>query len=381
MFPRVFLSRYWQRRPLLLRGAFPGFRDPVTPQKLAALACRAGVESRLVIEKGGARPWQVIHGPQSPRRLKGLPPSHWTLLVQEVNRHVPAVAALLDAFHFLPRWRVDDVMVSVAPPGGSVGPHLDSYDVFLLQGRGRRRWQIGRPVSRELRPGLDLAILRRFACEQEAVLECGDMLYLPPGVAHHGVALDDCLTYSIGFRAPSHADLLIRHLQRRLEGLDRSLLYIDPQLRPELHPGAIDRKTVARLGRILKHACAPPRGASLDRFVGEMLTEPKRRAQPPRRAALAPSEVARRLRRAGGLMPSPGSRIAFIGGPRRAQLFLDGRCLPLSGRLASAAPLLSDPRGLSAARVLPHLRSAGFRQLLAELVNAGALRFARPPLA
>lgn len=379
LFPRVFLSRHWQRRPLLLRGAFPDLGDPITPARLVALACRKDVESRLVLEKGGARPWQVIHGPQDARRLSLLPPAHWTLLVQDVDKHVPAVAALRDAFHFLPRWRIDDVMVSLAPSSGSVGAHQDSYDVFLLQGRGRRRWRIGHAASPELRPGLELPILRRFVPEQEVVLESGDMLYLPPGVAHHGVALDDCLTYSIGLRAPSPADLVVRHLQRLLERLDRSILYRDPRLRADGEPGAIGRESVALLGRMLTGACAPPRGLGLDHFVGELLTEPKRLALRPRRPKLSSSGITGALRRAGGLVPAPDSRLAFIRrGPRQVLLFVDGRCLPMPAALAFAAPLLSDPRGQSAGQLRPLLRRPGFRELLTELVNAGALRLARP---
>src|SRR5713101_6626259 len=140
--PRAFLRRHWQKRPLLVRGALPAFRDPVTPQRLLALAARADVESRLVMERGGTRPWQVVPGPLPAARLRRLPRSHWTVLVQHVDAHVDTAADLIEEFDFLPRWRVDDVMVSLATPGGSVGPHVDGYDVFLVQGRGRRRWRI-----------------------------------------------------------------------------------------------------------------------------------------------------------------------------------------------------------------------------------------------
>src|SRR5205814_7476806 len=163
-----------------------------------------------------------------PRTIRGrLPPSHWTVLVQGVDRHRPAVADLLEAFDFLPRWRVDDVMVSLAGPQGSVGPHVDGYDVFLLQGRGRRRWRIARRFDEEERPRLDLRVLRRFRAEAEWVLGPGDMLYLPPGVAHHGVALGECMTFSIGFRAPAPADLLAGFLHRLVQEADRSRLYED----------------------------------------------------------------------------------------------------------------------------------------------------------
>src|SRR5450432_958903 len=142
--PRAFLRRHWQKRPLLVRGAFPAFRDPITPARLLALAGRETVESRLVLERGGRHPWQVVSGPLDPAQRRALGPSHWTVIVQNVDAHVESVAALLDLFSFLRRWRVDDVMVSLATPRGTVGPQVDSYDVFLLQGRGRRRWSIAR---------------------------------------------------------------------------------------------------------------------------------------------------------------------------------------------------------------------------------------------
>ena len=203
-----------------MRGALPGFRDPVTPARLLALAARPDVESRLVREKGGARRWELTPGPLPAGLTRTLGPSHWTVLVQNVDAHVGAVADLIERFDFLPRWRVDDVMISLAAPQGSVGPHVDSYDVFLLQGRGRRRWRVAERFAEDYRPGLDLRVLRGFRAEREWVLGPGDMLYLPPGVAHHGVALEECLTYSIGFRAPSEYDLVAGFLQRVVGAVD-----------------------------------------------------------------------------------------------------------------------------------------------------------------
>ena len=193
-----FLRDYWQKKPLLVRGAFPGFRDPISPDELAGLACEDGVESRIVREKGKT-PWEVTWGPHEESRFTKLPERGWTVLVQEVNRWVPEAALLLDCFAFIPNVRVDDVMVSYAVPGGNVGPHLDSYDVFLVQGQGKRRWKFHTKPTKdvELVPDLDLRVLARFRPDVDEVLEPGDMLYLPPGFAHHGVAVTPCLTYSI----------------------------------------------------------------------------------------------------------------------------------------------------------------------------------------
>ena len=295
--PTRFLQRHWQKQPLLVRQAFPGFVDPLTPDELAGLACEPEVESRLVMERGPSRRWQLFHGPQDPRRLRRLPRSRWTLLVQEVDKHLPAVAALLEPFDFVPRWRLDDVMVSFAPRGGTVGPHVDSYDVFLVQGRGRRRWQVGARGPADFRPGLDLRILKRFRPEAEWLLEPGDMLYVPPGVAHHGVSLEDSLTYSVGFRAPSRVDVLLRVLERVVNGTDGERRYEDPDLRPAARPGEIGPDALRRLRSVVEAETSRVMSADFARLMGELLTEPK--GPPPRplgrrrpRPAARPSSAA-----------------------------------------------------------------------------------------
>lgn len=375
--PGRFLRRHWQKRPLLVRGAFPGFRDPITPGELAGLACEEDVESRLVMERGGGRPWRVFPGPQKADRLRRLPPTHWTLLVQGVDRLAPAVAELMEPFRFIPDWRLDDVMISFAPRGGSVGPHVDSYDVFLLQGKGRRRWRIDRRASADFRPGLDLRILKDFRPEEEWVLEPGDMLYLPPGVGHHGVALEDCLTYSIGFRAPSVMDLLAAAVPRLAQEKSPGRLYRDPGLRPARHPGEIRPGALRGLWRLVEDNLRGLRGPAFGRLAGEVLTEPKEPAVPPGRAWTA-AALGARLEKGAALERSPGSRLAFIRRGGKAELFADGRRFPLDRGLAFAAPLLADARRLPAAALAPHLRKPGFLELLTELANAGTLRPARP---
>jgi 50S ribosomal protein L16 3-hydroxylase len=260
--PRLFLARHWQKRPLLVRGALPRFRDPLTPDELRRLACEPDVESRLVLVRGGRRPYQLVEGPQHERRLRRLARSHWTLLVQGVDRLVPAASALLGLFSFIPRWRRDDVMVSLAVPEGSVGPHLDNYDVFLIQGMGRRRWGVQKRPERALRNGLDLQVLRRFRPDAEWVLGPGDMLYVPPGVAHHGVAVEDCLTYSVGFRAPSHRALVAAFAEKLLASIPEDRLYADPDLRPARGPCGLERAALERMRRIVRDELR--RGLRLD---------------------------------------------------------------------------------------------------------------------
>ncbi len=202
-----FLAEYWQKRPLLLRGSLPDFEDPLGIEDLLALAADPAMETRVVVEHGET-PWELSLGPLTAERRAALPERDWTVLVQDVDKVHAGVARLLELVSFAPAWRVDDVMVSYAAPGGSVGPHVDQYDVFLVQGRGRRRWQIAEEFDPACIGGADLQVLERFAPEQDWTVGPGDVLYVPPGVAHYGRAVEACVTYSIGFRAPSTVDLL-----------------------------------------------------------------------------------------------------------------------------------------------------------------------------
>ncbi len=199
-----FVSRYWQKQPCLLRNAFADFQSPVSPEELAGLSCEADVHCRLVIENGDDGPWQPRYGPFEEDDFLKLPDSGYSLLVSECEKWMPEFEDLVRQFNFIPGWRFYDLMISYAPPGGSVGPHIDEYDVFLLQAMGTRRWKYNdsRIDNPRLIAGLDLAILEEFEPEREVVLNPGDILYLPPGCAHHGIALERCMTYSVGFHAP-----------------------------------------------------------------------------------------------------------------------------------------------------------------------------------
>jgi len=224
-----FLRDYWQQRPLLIRQAFPNLQMPLSAEELAGIACETDT-ARLVLERGGRQAWEVRHGPLNANDFRRLPNSHWTLLVNDMEQWQPALKTLLNAFRFIPDWRIDDLMVSYAVDGGSVGPHVDAYDVFLLQISGTRCWQISTQSddADNVLPDLDLRIMRDFTAEQTWLLEPGDMLYLPPGVPHHGVAVGECMTASIGFRAPSRAELLEDLLGHLLEQDAMTERYHDP---------------------------------------------------------------------------------------------------------------------------------------------------------
>ena len=256
MSPQAFLRDYWHKRPLLIRNAFPGYQTPVMPEDLAGLACEEGVLARLISHDRASDAWDVRHGPFQEEDFPGMPDHDWTLLVQDVDKWDPDVAALLEHFRFLPRWRIDDIMVSFAATGGSVGAHVDHYDVFLLQAHGHRRWQIdasaamGRPApDLAFREDVAIKLLRQFEPTHDWVLAPGDMLYLPPLVPHHGVAEDPCLTFSVGMRAPAAAELIGDWLDEVLMDADEAIRYHDEDLDLPADPNEID---VAAMNRVVE---------------------------------------------------------------------------------------------------------------------------------
>lgn len=271
-----FLAEYWQKKPVLIKQAFPQFESPIEPDELAGLALQEGVLSRLILERGGSHPWEVRQSPLAEDTFDSLGDSHWTVLVQEVDRHVPAVADLFDRFTFLPNWRKDDVMISFAAKDAGVGAHIDSYDVFLLQGSGRRRWEIG-PAMKEreahYKEGLDIRILENFEVTESFELEPGDMLYLPPGVPHNGVAIDPCLTYSFGFLAPTRAEM-VSDFGDWHQTKYGAMRYGDPDRIGGRNPGLISEHDINRVLRLLQQV--PIERGSLAEWFGCFITRPQR---------------------------------------------------------------------------------------------------------
>lgn len=359
--PSAFLQRYWQKQPLLVRGALPDFCGLLDRRQLFELARREDCESRLVVRTGG---WTVEHGPLSARRLRSLPARGWTLLVQGVERLVPAARQLLAQFCFLPHARLDDLMVSFAPPGGGVGPHYDSYDVFLLQGPGRRRWRVGRQADLALVENAPLKILRRFRPQGEAVLEAGDLLYLPPDIAHDGVAETDCFTYSIGFRAPRYDELKREFLAFLEESVHLEGIYQDPELRQARHPSLISeamiRRVEARLAEIRWNR------ATVAEFLGRYLTEPKMavRFDPP--AAEGGSGAFGRALAARGARLAPGTLMLMRG----KRVYVNGEGFDVPADAGPALLTLADSRSLSARQARS---SAALRTLLHRWYRDGYL--------
>lgn len=343
----AFLRESWQKKPLLIRNPWISWQNPLDPEELAGLACEAEVESRLVTYRAGS--WSLEHGPLAENRFGELGDGLWSLLVQGVDHHVPAVAALLAPFRFVPDWRIDDVMVSYAVDGGGVGPHFDQYDVFLIQGLGRRRWQIGGrcDAAAPLLPHGDLRLLADFAATDEWVLEPGDILYLPPGFAHNGIAAsDDCMTYSIGFRAPSRAELIAGWAENVLADLAEEDRYADPDLSAQQNPGEITPMALDRLHAMVIEKLGN-RSAFAHWFAG-FSTIPKYPDVDWRpEDAADPVEVCSLLGAGARLIRNPASRFAFLRQDDAVSLFVDGGHFPCSGVAATFAEQLCADTGVS----------------------------------
>lgn len=319
--PAAFMRRHWHKKPLLIRGAWPGIRPPVTRAELFRLAASEEAESRLIVRESADEDsdWTLRHGPIPRRSLPRLDRAGWTLLLQGLDLHSEAARAMLDAFRFVPEARLDDLMISYATDGGGVGPHFDSYDVFLLQVHGRRRWRIGRLPHPQLREGVPLKILTNFVAEHEWVLEPGDMLYLPPRWAHDGLADGECMTCSVGFRSPSAGELGREVLQRLLDDVsadDQPALYRDPRQPAVAEAGRIPAD-LQRFAMDAVHRLVSGDADHLMSSLGRYLSEPKSGVwfEP-------------------GQAPRPGQTLVL---DRRSRMLYDDRHVYLNGEAWRAA--------------------------------------------
>lgn len=381
--PAAFLRDYWQKRPLLIRNAFaqfaaPGGGSPIEPEDLAGLACEETSLSRIVTHDRASDGWTTSTGPFAEAMFPGLPPRDWTLLVEDVDKWDMDVARVLEAFAFLPRWRIDDILVSFAAPGGSVGAHVDPYDNFQLQAQGHRRWQVdaslalGRPAP-PLAHGddVELKLLREFHPTHDWVLGPGDMLYLPPGVPHHGVAEDTCLTLAVRMRAPSAAELLGDFVDTLGAEADEALRYHDPDLQPAGDPYEIDAAAMDRAVEALNllRMNDPDRlGDWFGRFMtvyrnaGEVVPGGDERSR---------IEVEWDLQRGASLWRHPYSRMAWRKARRGARLYVNGEDFPLPARDARRIAHAAQLDGAAYAA----LSEAG-RDRVFGLIQAGHFRLA-----
>lgn len=376
-----FLRDYWQQKPLLIRNPWRNWQNPLEPDELAGLACEDEIESRIVFgapydaKKHDATQWSLEHGPFPEARFAKLPTRDWTLLVQAVDHYLLEVAALIEPFRFIPNWRIDDVMVSYAVDGGSVGPHFDQYDVFLIQGLGKRRWQVGPRCDNAtpLLPHDDLRLLAEFDASDEWVLEPGDILYVPPGYAHNGVAVgDDCMTYSIGFRAPSRGDLIGHWTDQVIAQLDEDDRYGDAGRTAAANPGEIEATALHELHGMVLETLQD--SAAFGQWFGRFSTArkyPELDQQPDERLTI--SQFRKLLREASPLR-NPASRFAFI---READgsltLFVDGAAFPCEPQLAPLAERLCANPSLEPDAAT--LQSDSALTLLLALYHQGSLVF------
>ncbi|TFF38067.1 cupin domain-containing protein [Pseudomonas sp. RIT623] len=371
---REFLRDYWQKKPLLVRQAFPDFVSPIDADELAGLALEEEVESRLVLEHG-ERPWELRRGPFAEDAFSDLPERDWTLLVQAVDQFVPEVAELLEEFRFLPSWRIDDVMISYAAPGGSVGPHFDNYDVFLLQGDGTRTWKVGQMCNSDsaLIDHADLRILADFEQSDEWTLEPGDMLYLPPRLAHYGVAESECLTYSVGFRAPSAAEVLTHFTDFLGQFLPDEERYSDADAVPAADPHQIQHDALDRLKALIdKHMNDKD---LLLTWFGQFMTEPRYPEQVVGEE-VSEQELLDYLGQGAILIRNPSARLAWSEFGDDLLLFASGRSCPLPGKLRELLKLICSADALHSENLAQWLQDEDGLMLVQQLVMQGSLGFA-----
>lgn len=351
-----FLKNYWHKKPLLIKNAIPGFNGLLTPEELAGLACEDEVQSRIVEEIKGK--WHASHGPFNEDDFVNLPetpdPKHrWTLLVQSVNHHLHKASELLSRFNFIPHARLDDLMVSYAPDGGGVGPHFDSYDVFLLQGQGKRLWRISDQTDLTLVEGAPLCILKSFDTTQEWLVEAGDLLYLPPHLAHWGIAVSDgdvdCMTYSIGFRAPKVQELateFLGYMQDTLNKEGNALpgIYQDADLTLQAHPAEISHSMITKVADILKRIQWSDQHVA--DFLGTYLSEPKPDIifDPNKKISL--QKFSERLIQ-NGICLDLKSQMLFT----EHHFYLNGESIATSTESASLMKTLADYRKISAREI------------------------------
>lgn len=343
-FPRQqFMRDYWQKEPVVVRQWFPEATKWLDADELAGMACESVIESRLVLQANTHQSWHVEHGPFAAERLQNLPRSAWSLLVQGVERWSPPVAAMMGHFRFIRDWRIDDVMVSFAPEGSGIGAHWDRYDVFLIQGKGQRRWGLSADPLRgdeALLEGIDLKILQDFLPDHEIVLQEGDVLYVPPMFAHHGVSVSDALTFSMGFRSPNLVDMLSSYSGFRAQSLPDDLLFADPVDSVAEHPALIARQDVERMRQALLELLSDP--ASFDSWLGSYLTEPKLPSDG------GESEIEVTAADLGRLPPETrierceGRRFLLLPSAQGTrQLFVEGEEYPLAARCQALADFLA----------------------------------------
>lgn len=368
-----FLTNYWQKKPLLIRAGLANFDFVLEPDDLAGMACEEDIESRL-IQGNQSTGYECSNGPLDEAVFGTLPEQDWSILVQAVDHYVPEVATLLDYFRFVPNWRIDDIMVSYATDGGSAGPHFDNYDVFLIQGLGQRRWKLGDKCDSHT-PTIEhehLRLLRDFKTNEEWLLNPGDILYIPPGFSHWGIAEGEhCMTYSVGFRAPSYGEIYSDFCDDQLSFITEHHRFSDPDLQNNQNPGLITDTTIEQIQAILTSFVNDKE--KITHWFGRYMSQPKYpHLHHQQGADFDTDSIIECLDDNETLYRNPASRFMYSNSTSPTSLFVDGSEYPCESKLAQC---LSNSTEFDEATIRPFINSTDNCELIVILINQGALFF------
>jgi 50S ribosomal protein L16 3-hydroxylase len=372
--PEKFLSEYWQKKPLFIKNAFPTLKDPISPEELAGLACEEEVESRLVFNEENT--WRLQNGPFTEEDFTSLPNENWSLLVQAVDQWLPKVKTLLTSVSFIPDWRLDDVMVSYATEKAGIGPHFDYYDVIIIQGQGKRHWQLGQHCDHHsaLRKDRELKILQDFFVSDEFILEPGDALYIPPGLAHQGTSMNDSLSYSIGFRAPSYSEIISQYAANLCTETTEDQRYSDPDLSPQTNSAELSIESLHRMKSLLLDILQNEQ--EIEQWFGRYMTQRKY----PELSYFPDKEMTTTLlldalNNGLTLEKHPAARLAFYIKDELICLFADGEIFTMEHNDEGSKALLGELCGKSICQIncLAYQSNLDCISLLAKLYNHGTL--------
>jgi len=369
-----FIKEYWQKKPLLIRQAIPGFECPVSADELAGLALEEEIESRMVSKNGKSGHWEPKNGPFTEEDFASMPKSNWTFLIQQLDAWVPEINELRQQFNFIPNWRFDDVMASYSVDGGSVGPHYDQYDVFIIQAEGKRLWRIGQQCD-ENSPQLEgtpLRILSEFHESESWVLEAGDMLYIPPNIAHYGIAQGESINLSIGYKAPTHTQILSHFTDYLLEHVNPYSIYEDADLKPQDHPNEITDTVFSKLNQVLNQHTQNPE--NLKRWFGEFNTSPKNESCiQALESSFTKEDLEDLISQNVIICRNEGSRFAYTKSGQSILFFVDGQSFELHENNLNFVQTLCDTRGLSIKQLLAGSNDSTIKQLVQDLLQNGNL--------
>ncbi len=370
-----FLTEYWQKKPLFIKNAFANFEDPLTADEIAGLAFEPFIPSRFIFEEGGERPWQLKMGPANEDDFVGLPDKKWMLVVNDVEKNLPELKEMVEPFEFIANWRLDDLQVSLGEDGGNVGAHWDDYDVFLIQGQGKKRWQISyAPVSEDdFMEGVDIRLIEHFKPDEEWIVEPGDMLYLPPRIGHYGVNIGRSVTWSVGFRAPKHREMLRDFMEMKFEEVLEDARYSDPDVAPSDHYGVLSEEAIDRVVDVIRESLKTDRD-EIAKWFGAFITEPKMFQVPePVEEALSTDDVVEFLDDGGYLEIHPGLTLLYRIAGAEVLLFASGNSYSLPLSELDFVRMIVESDELSYEDLEVFLDSDIAQQLLVQLIKDGIL--------